>query len=220
VAAMIRAVLFDLDGTLYDRDEQILRLAHLQFEVFKPELNGIDRDRFVRRTVELDRHGHARENNLFQVLMEEWGLGDELGRRIETHFRANFHRNLVLPDDTLDTLKILREHGKKLGIITNGPVYWQSRKVDSLGIRDFFDVVVISGEEGVEKPDPLIFARALARCGVEAAEAIFVGDHPEADIRGASAAGLRAVWKRMPYWQVPAGTVEIDRLSEILPLCL
>jgi putative hydrolase of the HAD superfamily len=105
-------------------------------------------------------------------------------------------------------------------VITNGPTAWQTRKLDALGIASRFDTILISEAEGIQKPDPRIFARALDRCGVAASDAMFVGDHPHADIDGAVAAGLRPVWKRMPYWKVDDDVLSIDALSEILPFCL
>ena len=88
-------------------------------------------------------------------------------------------------------------------------------------MASFFDVVLISEAEGVRKPDRAIFARALERCGVAPADAIFVGDHPEVDVAGARAAGMVPVWKRVPYWKMAFEDVLIvDTLSEILPTCL
>jgi putative hydrolase of the HAD superfamily len=83
-----------------------------------------------------------------------------------------------------------------------------------------FDVVLISEEEGIRKPDARIFDRARERCGVDhPSEAMFVGDHPEVDVAGAHAAGMVAVWKRVPYWTLSTeGAVTIDQLSEILPI--
>jgi putative hydrolase of the HAD superfamily len=50
---------------------------------------------------------------------------------------------------------------------------------------------------------------------------LFVGDHPEVDIAGARAAGLTAVWKRVPYWEMTCGDVlTIDALTELLPVCV
>lgn len=65
--------------------------------------------------------------------------------------------------------------------------------VTRLGLIDRLDFVIDSAEEGVEKPDPRIFARALARAGVEAREAAYVGDLYSIDVRGARSAGVRAV---------------------------
>ena len=114
--------------------------------------------------------------------------------------------------------KTLRRRSLKTGVITNGPSYWQSLKIEAMGIAPLFDTVLISENEGFGKPDARIFSRAVERCGVTASESMFVGDHPEADILGAKAAGLVPVWKRMDYWNVPDEVQRIERISEILPL--
>ena len=67
------------------------------------------------------------------------------------------------------------------------------RLLDDLALRPFFDAVVVSGDVGVKKPDPAIFAPALEQTGLATDEALFVGDSPEDDVAGARAAGLRPV---------------------------
>jgi putative hydrolase of the HAD superfamily len=217
-APVIRGVFFDLDGTLYDRDAAILEMAERQFETFRSELADIPHSDFIRSLVRLDAHGHRRATQFHHRLAEELGFSNELADRLEEYFRVHYPGLCQLPDDTLQTLKALRAQGLKLGLITNGPTIWQERKITSMGIAPLLDTLLISGSEGIEKPDPRIFARALERCDLSAGEAIFVGDNPDADIRGAQAAGLRPVWKRMGYWSVPADVATIDRISEILLL--
>ena len=121
--------------------------------------------------------------------------------------------------ETTTTMETLRANGKKLGLITNGPVEWQRRKLHALGMTDWFDAVLISEAEGIQKPDARIFLRGVERCGVAASEAMFVGDHPQTDVAGARDAGLVPVWKRMPYWTVPSGVLQVGQLHEILPFC-
>ena len=214
---MIRAVFFDLDGTLYDRDAAILRMAEEQFEAFREEL-GVDKPVFTERLVALDGHGHNRTPRLHHALAHMLGFGGDLADRLEAFFRSRYPNQCRISQDSLNTLETLRASGKKLGIITNGPTGWQSRKIECMGIASLFDTVLISEMEGIQKPDPRIFRRALNGCGVLAAESIFVGDHPEIDIGGAKSAGLIPVWKRMPYWKVPNDVLQIDQLSEILAL--
>ena len=73
----------------------------------------------------------------------------------------------------------------------------------------------------MRKPDAAIFTRALERCGVGAHETVFVGDNPDVDVFGAMAVGMKAIWKRVPYWEMSDPNVPtIDQLSEILPICL
>jgi putative hydrolase of the HAD superfamily len=216
---MIHAVFFDLDGTLYDRDAAILRMAEEQFEAYRGEL-GVDKRVFMERLVALDGHGHNRTPRLHHALADILGFGAGLADRLEACFRSRYPNQCRISHDSLNTLETLRGSGKKLGIITNGPTRWQSRKIECMGIAPLFDTVLISETEGIQKPDPRIFTRALDGCGVLAGESIFVGDHPEIDIRGAKDAGLIPVWKRMPYWEVANDVLKIDQLSEILDLAL
>jgi putative hydrolase of the HAD superfamily len=215
---VIRAVLFDFDGTLYDRDAAIVRIAELQFEKFATQFPHVSQSSFVECVVALDKHGHGRVMGFHHRLAEELGFPQRIGDELEAYFRSDYPRCCRMTEDTLATLKTLRDKGIKLGIITNGPSVWQRRKIDAVGIAPLFDTIVISGNEGVEKPDPRIFELATQRLGVLAAESIFVGDHPEADVAGAKGAGLMPVWARKDYWEVPGDVARIDRISEVLEL--
>jgi len=94
-----------------------------------------------------------------------------------------------------ELLAALRAGGLFVGLISN----WSARLprlLRALGLEGAFDGVLCSALEGLEKPDPRLFRRALERAGVEAGAALHAGDHPERDVAGALAAGLRAVWVR------------------------
>jgi putative hydrolase of the HAD superfamily len=220
-ARAIKAVFFDLDGTLYDRDLLVAGLVAEQYHAFRDELRGVSQDQFGRRIVELDDHGYADKSAVYQTVAVEWGLNTDLSSRLVDDFWLRYHAHCVVTDDVLFTLKTLRDHGLRLGVITNGRADWQRQKLDALGITSWFETILISESEGVKKPDAEIFHRALSRCGVRAREAVFVGDHPEADIAGATAAGLLAIWKFVPYWPLTLpGVQRVHQLSEILPICI
>jgi putative hydrolase of the HAD superfamily len=211
---MISAVLFDLDGTLYDRDAAIRRLAEEQFEAFQAELR-VDKDTFLDHLIKLDGHGHNRRPHLHHALAEVLGFGTDVANRLDEYFRSHYPDHCRLSPDTLETLGSLRASGRKLGLITNGPTQWQSRKIECMGLAPLFDTILISEAEGIEKPNPHIFKRGVERCGSVASEAMFVGDHPEIDIEGAKGAGLVPVWKTVPYWQVSSDILIINNLSEL-----
>ena len=81
------------------------------------------------------------------------------------------------------------------------------------------DAVLISEREGVRKPNPEIFRRAVARLGVEVSQTWFIGDNPDDDVAGAIAVGLRTFWRECLDWATPTVACEVIRsLDELLPL--
>jgi putative hydrolase of the HAD superfamily len=118
------------------------------------------------------------------------------------------------------TLADLRARGLIVGIISN----WSTRLrhiAEATGLDKLVDFIVCSSEAGMRKPDPRIFRIALDRAKVSPAEAVYVGDQVEDDVRGAERVGIRPVL----VWRKPGSPVGIDGtrvipdLSE-LPSCL
>lgn len=105
-----------------------------------------------------------------------------------------------------EVLEALRARGLRLAVVSNFDTRLPPL-LDALGLATFFDAVVCSGEAGAAKPDGAIFARALAALGVEASEALHVGDSGEADYEGARAAGIEALLVDRDADVHPAGTI-------------
>jgi len=138
-------------------------------------------------------------------------LVEELGRRF-----AGVDMVYRCPDTTRRTLAELRRKGYRLGIITNreDPERFNAQ-IDEIGLRCYFEWLVVAGEAGVSKPDPAIFQLALERAGVTAEQAVYVGDNYWADVVGAERAGLRAVLLD-PYRLFPeAGCPVLDRIEDL-----
>jgi putative hydrolase of the HAD superfamily len=214
-----KAVLFDLDGTLFDRDASFRQLVHVQYEAFSAALEGVPCEAFVRRVVELDEHGYVDKAVVYRNFASEFDLPQTLAERLTAHFQDTYASFSRCFPEVPSALADLRTHGLKLGIITNGATRMQEDKIRYLGIMDLVDDVFVSEREGLRKPDRRIFERALERLGVEATNAWYVGDHPVVDIRGASDAGLTAVWRRTSYWKEPGVSChQISSLDDLLPL--
>lgn len=130
--------------------------------------------------------------SVYRALMAELGLPfpDSLAGRLYTTFTDL--SNYRLFPDVLPVLEKLRSAGLALGVISNFEE-WLERLLESLEVAGFFDVRVISGVEGVEKPDPGIFQLALDRTGVSPQESAYVGDNVTYDIEPAAALGMTAV---------------------------
>lgn len=129
---------------------------------------------------------------VYTTLLAELGLplGDGLKQAVYETFTdlANYR----LFPDVLATLERLQTAGLALGVVSNFEE-WLERLLESLGVTRFFGVRVISGVEGVEKPDRRIFLLALDRTGVLPEESVYVGDSPSFDIEPARAVGMFAV---------------------------
>lgn len=124
-------------------------------------------------------------------------------------------------EGTRDIVLRLREQFT-LAIVTNGPAEMQWAKVRKFGIETLVDHVVVSGDLGHHKPDPVIFEHLLTRAGVDAARAAHVGDSVHSDVAGARAAGMTAIWYP-PKKRTPDEVGEhhpdavIESLEELLP---
>ena len=188
---MIKAIIFDLDQTLLDREAS---MQPCLLELYQ-RYNASDApySSFRQRFKALDQFGYGRKEYFFKVLVEEFQLRASPQALIR-EFRAKAWHHCELFDDAELVLQALRSQGYKLGIITNGSGQSQRAKLRSTGLLSQVDAVLVSGEEGIKKPHPLIFERGAARLKVALEDCLFVGDNPRADIMGAKQVGMKAIW--------------------------
>jgi putative hydrolase of the HAD superfamily len=132
-------------------------------------------------------------DGVYRGFLEEVGVADHHDRLVDRLYTTFTDlASYRLHPDVVPTLDRLRDAGVSLGVISNFEE-WLERLLETLGVADYFPVRVISGIEGVEKPDPEIFRIALERGGVGAEESAYVGDHPFFDIEAAEEVGMVAV---------------------------
>jgi putative hydrolase of the HAD superfamily len=122
--------------------------------------------------------------------------------------------NYRLFDDVRPVLDWLAARGVTLGVVSNFEE-WLERLLDELEIASAFQVRVISGVEGLEKPDPRIFRLALARAGVRADESVYVGDSPTFDVEPARAVGMTPVLIDRRNRHPGCTSIRIRHLSEL-----
>jgi putative hydrolase of the HAD superfamily len=198
-----RAIFFDAGETLVHPHPSFPELfaAVLAREGFPVGVEAVHEqvhhvgDRFAQaaRDEELWTTSPARSRAFWLSVYERFLTG--LGLSTEDGLHETLYReftdlaNYALFEDVAPTLAALQGNGALLGVVSNFEE-WLERLLAQLGVLDTFDVRVISGLEGMEKPDPRIYRLALERAGVEAAEAAFVGDSPEFDIGPPAAIGM------------------------------
>lgn len=213
---MVQSVLFDLDGTLLDRDTSIEQFISAQYNRLAIHLSHIPQIDYVTKFIELDCQGHVWKDKVYQALVTEFEIQGISWQELLADYETQFQFHCVPFPFLIEMLDRLKQQDYLLGIITNGRGEFQARAIEGLGIRDYFDVILISEVELVRKPQVEIFNRAINRLGVLASNSVFVGDNPEADILGAKSAKMRAIWKRSSHFlEVQAADATIDELKEI-----
>ncbi len=215
----VRAVLFDFDDTLQNRRTAYRTFAHGFIRRHFPHLSEAEQEAYTARMTQLNGSGNEFRNyydfNTALVRELDWKDAPPIAELV-AETRREFPRHTTLLPHAAEVLLALREKGYLLGMVTNGDEVLQNRKLDVCGLRPVFDTIVVSGEEGIAKPDPEIFLRAAARLGVAPADCVFVGDHPEKDMAGASAAGMQTRFMHACGWfSPPAGVAVVHSLDEL-----
>ena len=164
----------------------------------------------------------SRQRPYFETLLDALGVAPGEIDAIVAEIRAEDARSSlwrVVRPDTPRVLAALTSRGYRLGVVSNA----DGRVAGALardGLAERFAAIVDSHVVGVEKPDPRIFELALEACGAPAAEALYVGDIYEIDMRGARAAGLECLLLDPlgAYPEVDCTRIDsLARLLEILP---
>lgn len=198
---MIKAVIFDIDNTLYDYDK-----AH---EAAFSELCLYVREQFGWEPEFFEREHKA----AYREIREELGAQSAVHNRLIRYQRILEKNgcplyphvtamavlywtsliNAMVPNEgAAEVFARLKERGLTIGIGTDMTAYVQFRKLEKLGLLPYVDFVVTSEESGAEKPGEKMFKLCRKKAAAEAQECLFVGDSLKKDVRGACAAGMQA----------------------------
>lgn len=224
-----RAVLLDLDDTLFDHEQaarQALQRVHgshtafslWPFEAFEREHASVLEELHVQVMLGERSVDDAREER-FRRLFTAAGVGEgqQRVRSTAAAYRETYLAERRAVDGALDLLTALKPR-VRIGIVSNNLLEEQQGKIRLCGFEPFIDALVVSEAVGVAKPDPAIFAHALAELGCEADEAVMIGDSWLADIEGARAAGIRAIWFNRNRREPPPGAPSIQQITALRPV--
>ncbi|EPS96291.1 HAD IA REG-2-like protein [Fomitopsis schrenkii] len=207
----IRAVSFDALATLVAPRLPI----YVQYsQTFQPYLGVLDPD-LLKKSFKTALSKVQKEKPAYESGAEDWwgevikltavGAGadpqavdrslDEIVPRLLKRFSSS--EGYKLYDDTIPTLQRLRSANIRTGVISNTDARMRAA-LDDLGATAHLDTILLSSEEGIEKPAREMFLRACSRLGVHPSEAVHVGDELPADYYGAKNSGLEALLVRRP----------------------
>jgi putative hydrolase of the HAD superfamily len=187
-----KAVLFDLDDTLYPESAYVLS-GFSAVAQYLGEAYGVDIvDAYSRLACAFER---GIRGNTFNLVLSDLGLSTHVGlvQHLVEVYRTH-DPEIALHPDAARALSFLRSH-VPLGLLTDGYAAVQRRKVKALGIEPFFDAIIYSDDLGRAhwKPSIVPFQHLLCRLGIEPNRAVYIGDNPSKDFIGARTLGITTI---------------------------
>ena len=210
----MRAAIFDLDDTLYERDQ----FVQSGFAAVAEELErrfGLPAPWMLATLRRARVRGH--EGRELQALCADHGLPDSLIPELVEVIRRH-EPALTLGSVASAVIAQMRADGWRVAILTNGLPATQRAKVEALGLESRVDAVLYAEEHVVGgKPSRAAFDAALAAVNVPASRAVFIGDDLVRDIQGARAAGLFTVRVSAPGTWRGEGDADVIAMLEEVP---
>jgi len=215
VNVMIKAAIFDLDGTLLNRDESVKLFINRQYERLNIFVGHIPKDKYMTRFIELDQHGYVWKDKVYQQLIEELHIKEITWEELLNDYINEFKHCCVPFPNLTRMLEELKSRNLILGMITNGYGQFQFDNIKALDIEKYFDVILVSEWEGLKKPDPQLFHRALEKLSISPNESVFMGDHPENDVKAARNLGMKGIWKQNAEHENVVADFVVDDLMDL-----
>ena len=211
-----KAIIFDVDGTLVDRKAAFSRFCNYLIDQYGEgyPYEGT-KEALIDYMVEIDENGYGGLETFVPRLSKLWKLPHSVEEFVRE--RNEVFGKMTAPYSELyEVLEALKGR-YKLGIITNGYSTVQRQKIHSVGIANYFDDIVVSGEQDYAKPDSRIFVLSCNNLGVTPTEAVYIGDYYPNDIAGALGSNIMPIWiNEDPKEHPEYDGIRVKRLMEIL----
>ena len=217
-------IFFDIDETLFDnkcaQNFAALKLykecqdLHVTYEesAFPQKWNEVTEkyvQLFLANKISFQQQ---RRNRLREIFRKDFT--DSEADEMFTIYLRFYEENWRLFDDVIPCLNKLRP--RKLGIISNGDKYQQRQKLRDLKIIERFEVIVISDDIGISKPNPEIFWHGCKKANESLAKCYYIGDDLHTDAKAASEAGLKGIWlNREQEKRKDEATIEVNALYQL-----
>ncbi|AZQ47545.1 HAD family hydrolase [Bacillus sp. GX] len=191
-----KAMLFDLDDTLLDRDKAVDNFFLLVLEKCYEDVSDTVKNTMLQKFKEYDKreYGISDKTIVLESLFDEFAPKYRLPHNyIQDFWNENFPKCFSIDQNTIHFLNQIKKQFK-VGIITNGSTQRQKAKIINTNLNNYFDTIIISEEVGLSKPDKRIFELALNKLNAQPENTLFVGDDLEKDIAGPQNVNIKGVW--------------------------
>lgn len=190
-----KVVLFDLDNTLINRQAAAY---NMYTEVVLNYVKGAKEDELVRETavqrlMTWDEFGTLEKEKVYQNFIDAYHITEIDAYQLAEEWSENFGDYAIPFEKARETVLKIKEK-YHVGMVTNGSVHMQARKLAKSGLEDLFEEIIISGTAGIHKPDQAIFVSACEAMNCLPEEAYYVGDTFYCDAFGAMQAGIKPIW--------------------------
>lgn len=218
----IKAVVFDLEGTLLDRKKSRDKFIEEQYERFHEYFVHVQLADFKKTFIELDDDEDNDKPNLYKEIIKQFHIDRLTWKDLFRDFEMHFYRYVFPYYDTLYTLEQLTERNYLTGVIANGKSKIKQFRLHSLGIEHVINYLSTSEMVGYRKPHPKIFEDMIAQLGVTPNEMMYVGDDALNDVAPARAMGMVSVWFKQEDAEIEPLAEEVDytitTIEEILDI--
>ena len=187
---ILKAILFDLDDTLY-LEKDFVKSGFKTVATLIQNDNGIDKEVVYNRLWSIFNSGERK--NVFDSYISEFGEINYTINELVNLYRSNFPNINLLPGIKEYLLSLSRVY--KLGLVTDGYIQTQKSKINSLGLNNIFDQILITEELGRKfwKPSTVPFSKICDKLGVIPMEAIYIADNPKKDFKGPNQLGMDSI---------------------------
>lgn len=216
-----RAVVFDLDDTLYPEIDYVIS----GFKVVS---------KYVKTIIKMESHKifdillklfEEDRTNVFDRLLESYDVDKGVVKECVNLYR-NHYPDIRLTEEVRELLQLLKEKGLKIGIITDGRPEGQWNKIKALGLEKYCDHIIVTDELGgieYRKPSEVPYKKILRELGVDAKETVYVGDNPAKDFISANKLGMftimfknsKGIYKQTDFPTEYLASVTINKLLDI-----
>ena len=217
----LKAILFDLDDTLLDRDQAVENMFCVILEKCYGAVTLSVKKEMLQafKESDLENYGYNDKSKVLEIFFNEFPPKYTMSlNSVQDFWNEHFPLCFSINQNTINIINTIKKQ-VQVAIITNGSTQRQKAKIVNTNLNQCFDIIIISEEVGFSKPDKCIFKLALHKLGVQPEEALFVGDDLEKDMIGCQNINMKGIWFNPHKKKNPTDTkpfAEIHSFDQLL----